>query len=104
VLGGHKAQFSWFFQETRRPIWESRRGISQEDEDDLVKYGTFDTTQFTEMELRMYILIKAKLASKFELEEYYTLDEALKLYALYRMDMDIQKGKEDEMRERREAK
>jgi hypothetical protein len=52
----------------------------------------------------MYILIKAKLASKFELEEYYTLDEALKLYALYRMDMDIQKGKEDEMRERREAR
>ena len=51
----------------------------------------------------MYILIKAKIASKFELEEYYTLDEALKLYALYRMDMDIQKGKDEEMRERRDS-
>lgn len=50
----------------------------------------------------MYILIKARIASKFELEEYYTLDEALKLYALYRMDMDIQNGKADEMKERRE--
>ena len=48
----------------------------------------------------MYILIKAKLASMFELKEYYTLDEAL--YALYRMDMDIQNGKAEEMRERRE--
>ena len=27
----------------------------------------------------MYILIKAKIASMFELKEYYTLDEALKL-------------------------
>lgn len=50
----------------------------------------------------MYILIKAKIASKFELEEYYTLDEALKLYALYRMDMDIQNGKANEIRERRD--
>lgn len=50
----------------------------------------------------MYILIKAKLASMFELKEYYTLDEALKLYALYRMDMDIQNGKAEEMRERGE--
>lgn len=50
----------------------------------------------------MYILIKAKIASKFELEEYYTLDEALKLYALYQMDLDIQHGKDEELRERRE--
>ena len=46
----------------------------------------------------MYILIKAKLASKFELEEYYTLNEALKLFALYQMDLDIQKGKEEELK------
>ena len=45
----------------------------------------------------MYILIKAKLASMFELKEYYTLDEALKLYALYRMDMDIQNGKAEDI-------
>lgn len=98
----NSAEFQWFFQETRRPIWQSRRGISEEDEADIVKYGTLDTSQFSELELRMYILIKAKIASKFELEEYYTLDEALKLYALYRMDMDIQNGKADEIRERRD--
>lgn len=44
----------------------------------------------------MYILIKAKIASKFELEEYYTLDEALKLYALYQMDRDIERAKTKE--------
>ena len=97
-----KVELQWFFQETRRPIWESRRGYSEEDEDDIVKYGKLDTSQFSELELRMYILIKAKIASMFELKEYYTLDEALKLYALYRMDMDIQNGKAEEMRERRE--
>lgn len=48
----------------------------------------------------MYILIKAQLASKFELEEYYTLDEALKLFALYQMDLDIQRGREEDLRER----
>ncbi len=60
-----------------------------------------DTSQFSELELRMYILIKAQLASKFELEEYYTLDEALKLFALHQMDLDIQRGKEEDLRERR---
>ncbi len=45
----------------------------------------------------MYTLIKAKIASKFELEEYYTLDEALKLYALYRMDLDIERAQRKEM-------
>ena len=39
----------------------------------------------------MYILIKARLASKLELETVYTLDEALKLYALYSMDQDIER-------------
>lgn len=46
----------------------------------------------------MYALIKAKLASKFELETCYTLDEALKLYALFRMDQDIEKGMTDDAR------
>ncbi|MEG1716197.1 MAG: hypothetical protein RR275_05255 [Lachnospiraceae bacterium] len=45
----------------------------------------------------MYTLIKAKIASKFELEEYYTLDEALKIYALYRMDLDIERAQRKEM-------
>ena len=56
--------------------------------------------QFGDLEIRMYTLIKAGLASKFELEEYYTLDEALKLYALYRMDQDIERSRSAELEER----
>lgn len=47
----------------------------------------------------MYALIRARLASKIELEEYYTLDEALKLYALHKMDVDIQRIQADELAE-----
>lgn len=39
----------------------------------------------------MYTLIVNKMASKIELETCYTLDEALKLYALFRMQTDIQR-------------
>jgi hypothetical protein len=45
----------------------------------------------------MYTLIREKLASKFELEEYYTLDEALKLWALYRMQQDIESAQNAEI-------
>ena len=45
----------------------------------------------------MYILIKAKLASMTELKETYCLDEALKLYALYSMDQDIEAANIEEM-------
>jgi len=45
----------------------------------------------------MYLLIKNRLASKFELENWYTLDEALKLFALYRMDTDIERGRNKEL-------
>ena len=45
----------------------------------------------------MYILIKARLASMWELKNVYTLDEALKLYALYDMELDIEKGHSDDM-------
>lgn len=38
----------------------------------------------------MYVLIKARLASMQELKEVYTLDEALKLFALYQMDNDVE--------------
>lgn len=48
----------------------------------------------------MYVLIKARLASKLELETVYTLDEALKLYALYSMDMDIERGQAEELKNR----
>ncbi|MCD8397532.1 MAG: hypothetical protein LUD12_10215 [Lachnospiraceae bacterium] len=46
------------------------------------------------------MLIKARLATKAELENDYTLDEALKLYALYRMDVDIQNGEAEELRDK----
>jgi hypothetical protein len=46
----------------------------------------------------MYILIGMKLASKTELEESYDLDEALKLYALWRMTEDVQAAKADELK------
>lgn len=48
----------------------------------------------------MYTLIKARLASKEELETCYTLDEALKLYALHMMDLDIERLKMNEIEER----
>jgi len=48
----------------------------------------------------MYLLIKARLASKLELETVYTLDEALKLYALYCMELDIERGQAEELRAR----
>lgn len=48
--------------------------------------------------MRMYVLIKARLASKLELETVYTLDEALKLYALFQMDCDIEKAQADELK------
>lgn len=40
----------------------------------------------------MYQLIHKGKATKMELHEYYTLDEALKLYALMEMSEDIQSG------------
>lgn len=49
----------------------------------------------------MYILIKAKLASMEELKVCYTLSEALKLYALYSRDLDIERAKIAEMEEER---
>jgi len=45
----------------------------------------------------MYILIGMKLANKAELEDAYTLDEALKLYALWRMTKDIEAAQAKEM-------
>lgn len=49
--------------------------------------------------MRMYSLIKSGYASKTELETVYTLDEALKLFALYQMDQDIERGQAAEMRQ-----
>lgn len=48
----------------------------------------------------MYVLIKARLASMQELKEVYTLDEALKLYWLYQMEIDTERGRAEEMEKR----
>lgn len=69
-------------------------------ENEIVKYGHFDYSQFNELELRMYVLIKSRMASMEELKTCYTLDEALKLYALYEMGMDIEKGRAEELERR----
>jgi hypothetical protein len=53
------------------------------------------------LELRCYILIKARVASMYELKNVYTLDEALKLYSLYQMGIDIEKGRANELERRR---
>ena len=67
------------------------------------EYGQFDSSRFTELELRLYILIKTGLASKWELETCYTLDEALKLYALHRIDIDIENARLREAGEGRDG-
>lgn len=36
----------------------------------------------------------------YELKNVYTLDEALKLYALYEMELDIEKGRAEELERR----
>ena len=72
-------------------------GRGEEAQENLVKYGRFDYSQFGELELRCYLLIKAHLASMYELQEVYTLDQALKLYALYEMEVDIENGRAAEM-------
>ena len=46
-------------------------------------------------------MIKAGIASKEELENCYTLDEALKLYALFRMDQDIEYGHSLDLKDNR---
>lgn len=46
----------------------------------------------------MYTLIGLKLASMWELKTCYTLDEALKLYALWQMTQDIEAAKAEEIK------
>jgi hypothetical protein len=52
----------------------------------------------------MYMLIRSGIASKSELESDYTLDEALKLYALWKMEQDIEKGMHEEWRAENEGR
>lgn len=90
-----KGELCGFFREFREPVWQCKRGFG----DNVVsRYGTFDERQFSELEIRMYILIKARIVSMEELKSCYTLDEALKLYALYSMDLDIERCRAEEMK------
>ena len=73
------------------------RGVEADGDSEPDKYGKLDLSGFCELELRMYILIKARLATMSELKSCYTLDEALKLYALYRMEQDVEAGRADEI-------
>lgn len=50
--------------------------------------------------MKMYILIKNRVASKLELETAYTLDEALKLFALVQMEQDIQRIDSEDMQDK----
>lgn len=93
-----KSKFFGFFRELREPLWRSKQDCG---EDGISRYGTLDVSRFSELEMRMYILIKARLASMEELKSCYTLDEALKLYGLYCMDLDIERMKIAEMDEGR---
>ena len=52
----------------------------------------------------MYVLIKAHLATKYELETCYTLGEALKLYSLYMMERDIEAAHSEEIRAKSESR
>lgn len=47
----------------------------------------------------MYSLVTAKVATMTELKFVYTLDEALKLYALHQMGKDIERGQAEELRQ-----
>jgi hypothetical protein len=96
-----QGEFRGFFQEARNPIWRPSR-IYGEGNDEINKWGEFDSGRFSELELRMYMLIRSGIASKSELESDYTLDEALKLYALWKMEQDIHRGEMEEMKSRNE--
>jgi hypothetical protein len=47
----------------------------------------------------MYTLVKSGKATMTELKEVYTLDEALKLYALLKMDSDIEAARAKKLKE-----
>ena len=79
------------------PLWKAYSGAGAGGVDPE-RYGHLDTSQFGELELRLFTLIKAGIASKWELESCYSLDEALKLYALYIRDLDIQRIQVEEMK------
>lgn len=45
----------------------------------------------------MYALINARRATMYEMKNVYTLDEMLKLWALYEMECDIERGRANDL-------
>ena len=56
------------------------------------------------MELKMFVLIKEGICSKYELDNCYTLTDFLKLYSLWKMSKDIEAAKYREMETERERR
>lgn len=54
--------------------------------------------------MKMYVLIKEKVATMWELKNVYTLGEALKLHALIQMEKDIERCYSDEMQSKSEGR
>ena len=52
----------------------------------------------------MYVLIKEKVASMWELKNVYTLGEALKLHALVQMEKDVERCHSEDMRNESERR
>ena len=48
----------------------------------------------------MYSLVRAKVATRMELEEYYDLNDSLKLYSLWRMKLDIEAAQAEEAKKK----
>jgi hypothetical protein len=66
----------------------------------LQKYGKFDVSQFCDLEMRMWILVGYDVTTKKELDENYTLDEALTLFSMWQMQQDIKAMQADEVRKK----
>ena len=98
-MGCNTGKFSAYLREGKQGIWQPKTRPPG-DATDFSKYGVLDVSQFSELELRMWLLIGMGLASKMELDEYYTLDEALKLFALYRMRSDIEAFHAEELKKK----
>ena len=77
-------------------MWNSKGDSNEKAKEKIVKYGTFDYTRFGELEMRCYNLVNARIVSMWELKEVITLDEMIKLYAIYSMNCDIEAQKADE--------
>ena len=88
MLGGHQAELLEFFLRYEHPFWrpcESDEGGSIED------YGELDRERINDLEWIMFTLIREGKASMSELKTVYTLDEALLLYDMMRMQSDIER-------------